>query len=68
MSVYRLLFLDEQNQVRGVKVLPYDDEAQAVRVARAIPDGRAKELWRSGRFVGRFPAEPAPASGEPTRH
>jgi hypothetical protein len=55
MSVYRLLFLDEQNQVRDVKILPYEGDAWAVRAAAACVDGRARELWRNGRFVGRFP-------------
>jgi hypothetical protein len=73
MSVYRLLFIDEQNQVRDVKILPYEGDAWAVRVASACSDGRARELWRNGRLVSRFPAAPPAPSGAdddrpPTQH
>ena len=53
---YRVLLLDSNGRVLRTKIIPACDEAEALRRARALMDGRAVELWIGDRLVLRLDA------------
>ena len=53
MREYKLYIFDDKNHIRSAIDLECEDDAQAIRLARASPKG-PMELWQGARMVKTF--------------
>ena len=60
MKTYRLYFLRDDGHIAAVLEIEGDSDAEAIAVAAAHPDRRAKELWLLDRRIQVLPVSPAP--------
>ena len=56
MSSYRLHLMGADGQIASVEEFDCSDEQEAIRLASAHRDPRAKELWAQDRHVRSFPS------------
>jgi hypothetical protein len=57
---YSIDFLDADGRSTGTQYIEAANDAEAIRIARQIPDLQDIELWHGKRLVVRFEARPAP--------
>ena len=55
-SRYRAILLSPSGRIASLVNLVADDDKDALRLAEAMVDGHAVELWDGVRFIEHFPA------------